>query len=207
MERFRVAVRISQERPLVLGSASPRRREILECVGVACVVVAARADEEERAGEGADAYLDRVVAAKLDAVRALALPASALGVLVADTIVIAPEGSILGKPNDADEALAMIERLTGRTHEVKTRFALAAIDARLPPLHAETVTTRVTFRPLDAGEARAYVATGEGMDKAGAYAVQGGASAFASRIDGSYTNVVGLPACEVVVALRRLGWL
>jgi septum formation protein len=202
-----VAVRVSREHPIVLGSASPRRREILERVGVACVVVAARADEEERVGEGADAYLERIVAAKLAAVRALALPSEAVGVLVADTIVVAPDGAILGKPIDDDAALAMIEQLAGRTHEVKTRFAIAPLDARAPALHQETASTRVTFRAIDGDEARAYVATGEGRDKAGGYAVQGRASAFAARIEGSYTNVVGLPACEVVVALRRLGWL
>ena len=96
----------------------------------------------------------------------------------------------------------MIARLSGQTHEVYTRFALGdAEDVH----HAETVVTRVTFRALGRDEIDAYAATGEGMDKAGGYAVQGRASGFVSRIEGSHTNVIGLPACEVVVALRRLG--
>ena len=100
----------------------------------------------------------------------------------------------------------MLERLAGRTHEVHTRFAIGAIgDARSTPWHEETVVTAVTFRTLFAGEAQAYVASGEGRDKAGGYAVQGLGASFTQRIDGSYTNVVGLPACEVAVALRRLG--
>jgi len=101
----------------------------------------------------------------------------------------------------------MLERLAGVTHDVRTRFALADSDGHSAVAHAETVTTRVTFRPIEPGELRDYVAGGEGMDKAGGYAVQGSAAAFVRRIDGSYTNVVGLPLCEVVVAMRSLGWL
>lgn len=95
----------------------------------------------------------------------------------------------------------MISRLAGRTHEVLTAFALAST-ANEPPFHEETVATRVTFRPLDASEIEAYAASGEGLDKAGGYAAQGLGASLISRIDGSYTNVVGLPACELVVALR-----
>jgi septum formation protein len=190
--------------PLILGSASPRRREILSSVGVPFVVVRAEADENVRAGEAVAAYLERVVRAKLAAVAAAGGGdvARAEAVLVADTTVV-DGGAMLGKPRDAAEALAMIERLSGKTHEVHTRFLLASGGGSV--LHEETVVTRVTFRPIEAGEARDYAASGEGMDKAGGYAVQGLAAAFVSRIDGSYTNVVGLPACEVVVALRRLG--
>jgi septum formation protein len=97
----------------------------------------------------------------------------------------------------------MLARLSGKTHEVMTRFAIGAMDGG-EPLHAETVVTRVTFRAIAADELAAYVATGEGRDKAGAYAAQGRAGGFVSRIDGSYSCVVGLPACEVVVALRAL---
>jgi septum formation protein len=190
--------------PLVLGSASPRRREILDRLGLAHVVVAPSADETVLAGEGVAPYLARVVALKLEAVRRTLLPELAARspvILVADTSVIL-EGDILGKPADRAEGHAMITRLSGKTHEVHTRFALG--DGR-DVLHAETVVTRVTFRALDPDELDAYAATGEGMDKAGGYAVQGRASGFVSRIEGSHTNVVGLPACEVVVALRKLG--
>ncbi len=108
---------------------------------------------------------------------------------------------------DDDDAVRMLEGLAGATHQVSTRFALAPPEPDSEPAHAQTVTTRVTFRPLSRGEIQAYVAGGEGRDKAGAYAVQGRAAVFVERIDGSFTGVVGLPVCELVVALRALGWL
>jgi septum formation protein len=199
--------RITEKTPLVLGSASPRRREILESIRLPHVVLGAPADESVLAGEAPDTYLARVVLAKLAAVRArmpaeLAQRAPAL--LVADTSVI-DGAAILGKPRNVAEAETMIADLAGHAHEVRTRFVIAQASGRGEPLYAETVTTEVTFRPLVKGEARAYAASGEGMDKAGGYAVQGYGAAFVSRIAGSYTNVVGLPACEVMVALRELG--
>jgi septum formation protein len=197
---------VDDAHPLVLGSASPRRREMIAWLGVPFVTRSADIDESRRAGEAPHAYLERVTQAKLVAVRALHL-GPAFGVLVADTIVIAPDGAILGKPRDDDEAAAMIERLAGATHEVSTRFALAEAAADAPVACVHTVTARVAFRAVTAQEARAYAATGEGRDKAGAYAVQGRAAAFIERIEGSYTCVVGLPLSEVVVALRGLRWI
>ena len=201
-------MRIDVDHPLVLGSASPRRREMIAMLGVPFVVCTADIDESTREGETPKGYLERIAQAKLEAVRARGAHglSQAVGILVADTVVIAPDGGVLGKPRDDDEARTMIERLGGATHEVSTRFLLAA-PAGTAPVHAQTVTTRVTFRAVGPDEARAYAATGEGRDKAGAYAVQGRASAFAERIEGSYSAVVGLPLCEVVVALRALGWL
>jgi len=178
-------------------------------LGVPFVVRTADVDESARPGEAVGAYLERIARDKLDAVRARAAAegAAAAGVLVADTIVVAPGGAVLGKPRDDADAQAMIERLAGATHEVSTRFLLGAPgrDGRVE--HAQTVTTRVTFRAVSSREAAAYAATGEGRDKAGAYAVQGRAAAFVERIDGSYSAVVGLPLSEVVVAMRALGWL
>jgi septum formation protein len=168
------------------------------------VVRAAEVDEDMHAGESPDGYLERVTASKLEAVRA-ACAQEADAILVADTTVVAPGGRILGKPASDDDSTAMLRELAGATHEVKTRFAIGAPSPG-PALHAETVTTRVTFRALSADEIARYVATGEGRDKAGSYAVQGLAAAFVSRIEGSYTGVVGLPLCEVAVALRGLGW-
>ncbi len=168
------------------------------------MVISPSADETVLAGESVEAYLERVVRLKLDAVlHALRQkPAErAPMILVADTSVILGV-DILGKPESTEEARAMLTRLSGKTHEVHTRFAIGHLGG---VLHAETVLTRVTFRPLESSELASYPATGEGMDKAGAYAVQGRAAGFVSRIEGSHTNVVGLPACEVVVALRRLG--
>ncbi len=203
-------MRIDADHPLVLGSGSPRRREMIAMLGVPFDVLTADIDESMHPGEAPPAYLERVAAAKLEAVRGRVASERAgpvAGILVADTIVVAPGGHILGKPRDDEEAFRMVERLAGATHEVSTRFLLGSAAPGAPPLHAATVTTRVTFRAVDAAEARAYAATGEGRDKAGAYAVQGRASAFVARIDGSYSGVVGLPLCEVVVAMRAAGWL
>jgi len=170
------------------------------------VVRIAAADETARLGEAPRQYVARVTRAKLDAVRAMDLGAAG-GVLVADTIVVAPDGGLLGKPRDDDDAIAMVERLAGATHEVVTHFILAERDPASAPVHERTVTTHVTFRFIERVEVTAYVDTGEGRDKAGAYALQGGAALFAERIDGSFTNVVGLPICEVLVAMRALGWV
>jgi septum formation protein len=199
------AVRIDASHPLLLGSASPRRRELVAMIGVPFVVRPAEADESLREGETPGEYLARVALAKLEAVRAVPLHGAA-AVLVADTIVVAPDGAVLGKPKDDQEARAMIERLAGATHDVSTRFLLAEPGWRAVA-HAQTVTTRVTFRSVDRAEAAAYAATGEGRDKAGAYAVQGRAATFIERIEGSYSGVMGLPICEVVVALRALSWM
>jgi len=192
--------------PLILGSQSPRRRELLERLGVPYLVRPAEIDETPRADETPSAYLERVVLAKMAAVCAVVARGSR--VLVADTLVVAPDGAILGKPGDDDHARTMLQRLAGSSHRVATRFALAeANPGRAPTLaHAQTVTTGVTFRALSASEITDYVATGEGRDKAGSYAVQGLAAAFVERIDGSFTNVVGLPLSELSVALRELGW-
>lgn len=199
-------------RVLLLGSGSPRRREILANLRVPVVVRVVGTDESTRPGEGPEGYLERVVLAKLAAVANVygAAPESAdevqstRAVLVADTSVI-DAGAILRKPADVDEAESMIARLAGRSHEVWTRFAIGSPSVAPDVLHAETVVTRVTFRALTPARIRAYAASGEGLDKAGAYAVQGLGAGLVARIEGSYTNVVGLPACEVLVALEQLG--
>jgi septum formation protein len=211
---------LSEAEPLLLASGSPRRREILANLGVPTLVTAVDVDESVLAEEAPDAYLVRVVAAKLttaskpfikgekgqrgDTLQGINIASAAGAVLVADTSVI-DEGAILGKPTSNEEAESMIARLAGRTHEVWTRFAIGAPEAPARTLHEETVKTRVTFRTLTAERVRAYVASGEGTDKAGAYAVQGRGAGLVCRIEGSYSNVVGLPACEVMIALERLG--
>lgn len=214
---------LSASRPMQLASGSPRRREILENLRLPFVVAAAPVDESTVVGESAATYMERVVGLKLGAA-AGAGPANVAAILVADTSVIV-DGAIVGKPGSTAEAEAMIARLAGRTHEVWTRFSLGtpddaaggptgrsggapdAIATKARVLHAETVVTRVTFRPLTAERVRAYAASGEGMDKAGAYAVQGLGASLVRRIEGSYSNVVGLPACELVQALEGLGLL
>jgi nucleoside triphosphate pyrophosphatase len=193
---------IDGRRPLLLASASPRRRELLERAGIALRVRPVDVEEAVLAGERWEAYLERIVDMKSQAAVALPEARSAAATLVADTVVV-HEGAILGKPVDDDEARAMIAALGGARHEVATRFALA--DEGGSRLHVETVITAVWFRPLDAAQVDRYVRTGEGRDKAGAYAIQGVGAMLVQRIEGSYSNVVGLPLCEVVLALERLG--
>jgi len=196
---------LSRENVLVLGSASPRRTELLTLAGIAHEIVVPSVDESVHPGETTGAYLLRVVRSKLDAVRAAmpaALGARAAALLCADTSVIVDD-EILGKPETAAEGRAMLLRLRGRAHEVRTAFAIG--DPKGALLYEEVVSTKVVFRDLTSREMDDYVALGEGNDKAGGYAMQGAAGAFVARIEGSPTNVIGLPTCEVIVALQRLG--
>jgi septum formation protein len=188
---------LSNRSRLVLGSASPRRRELLELAGFTVEIVPTAIDESVLVDESADAYLERIVASKLRACRERV--GSERTVIVADTTVIR-DRSILGKPESDAHAREMVTSLAGRRHVVATRFAIQ----RGGDIVSETVETTVEFRLLTTLEVADYVATGEGRDKAGSYAIQGRGAAFVRRIEGSYTNVVGLPLSEVVEALRRL---
>lgn len=195
---------LTEAGPLLLASGSPRRRELLRQLGVPLRVQAVQVDEQVPAGIGAAAYLQQVVedkaAAAQQALTGVVSRARCPALLVADTIVVLDE-TILGKPTNVDDARAMITRLAGRAHQVMSRFVLQRRDGRRT---AETVVTEVVFRSLDNGDIEAYTATHEGLDKAGAYAIQGIGAALVSRIHGSYSNVVGLPLAEVCVALRQL---
>ncbi len=196
---------LSTERPLLLASGSPRRHEILAQLGLPCVVRPSAADESLRPRESASAYVERIVDEKAKASRrALDEPIgrSCPVALVADTVVVCDE-QILGKPETAPRAAAMVKTLAGRRHDVMTRFALVERSGAI--VHVETVVTSVRFRALSEEAILAYAETGEGFDKAGGYAVQGRGAGFVAHIEGSYTNVVGLPASEVVVALEQLG--
>lgn len=192
--------------PLVLGSGSPRRRRILETLRIPIVVIPGEADEALHPAESPSQYLERVVREKLRDVARRAAGVRCAGLLVADTTVIADD-EILVKPEDEPDARRMLRRLSGRRHEVWTRFALSAAGALDMAVHEQTVRTGVHFRQLSDEEVRRYAASGEGMDKAGAYAVQGLGSFAVERVEGSYPNVVGLPSCEVVSALLRAGLL
>jgi septum formation protein len=194
-----MASAISQSSPLVLGSASPRRRDILSGLGIPIRVAAPNVPETELPDEAPLAYLERVVLEKLGG-SAAALEGAGSAVLVADTIVVLG-GAVLGKPVDVADARSLLERLAGRTHVVYTRYAIARADAPLVPVVARTVQSSVTLRAASTAELEAYARTGEGLDKAGAYAIQGVGAFLVERIEGSYTNVVGLPACEVVMDL------
>jgi septum formation protein len=195
---------ISETSPLLLGSASPRRREILAQLGLPFTVAAADVDESLLAGENARDYVARIVLAKLAAVGSLRFDPRAGGVLVADTSVVVDD-FVLQKPADEADARTMLRLLSGRAHEVLTAFALA--EPRHPgvAVHTETVASRVVFRALDDDEIARYAATGEGRDKAGGYAIQGIGAFAVARIEGSYSTIVGLPACELIAALRACG--
>lgn len=196
---------IDVEHPLVLGSGSPRRREMLSALRLPFRVLAADIDEDRRPGEPPLDYLIRIAAEKLTAVRARLGDAPHAAILVADTTVVI-DGDVLGKPADEADAVRLFSRIAGRMHHVYTRYALG-LPGDAEPRLARTVETRVYIRAADDDEIRAYAATGEGLDKAGAYAAQGIGTFFIERVDGSYSNVVGLPACEVLADLRALGLL
>jgi septum formation protein len=194
---------ISVDTPLLLGSASPRRKDILQGLGLPIRVAPADIPEHVLAGEPPLAYVARIVQEKLEAVAARAVPRFA-GVLVADTVVVI-DGDVLGKPLDIADAERLLGRIAGKTHTVYTRYALSVADAPGVIRVARTVATEVTLRAASAEELARYAASGEGLDKAGAYAAQGLGAFLIERIVGSYSNVVGLPACEVVLDLRALG--
>ena len=181
---------------LVLASASPRRRELLERVGVAITVRPTDVDESVHPGEAPLVYVRRVAAAKA----AAALHRVGPWVLAADTIVVI-DGVVLGKAADEDEAAAMLRRLAGRTHDVTTAVALHGPEA----VHTLEVTTEVDVVALDEAAIADYVASGEWRGKAGAYAIQGIAGALVRAVRGSVTNVIGLPLAEVVELLRATG--
>jgi septum formation protein len=191
---------------LVLASASPRRRELLERLGLVLEVIPADVDESAQAGERASDYVRRIAVAKCDKVFEGLAPGSdddsKLAVLGADTTVVVDE-TILGKPTDADDARAMLARLAGRRHEVITGTAIRFGARRIE----RTVTTLVAMRALQPAELDAYVASGEWKGKAGGYAVQGIAAVFVTDLRGSVTNVIGLPVAEVIADLLALGAL
>jgi septum formation protein len=182
---------------LVLASASPRRRELLGQLGLSFEVSAADIDETPRPGEAATAYVLRLAQEKARAVTARHPGA---WVLAADTTVALGD-ELLGKPRDASEARGMLGRLSGRTHEVHTGVALAGPGGE----HSTVVRTRVTFRSLSLGEVEWYVGTGEPLDKAGSYAVQGKGGFLVAAVEGSPTNVIGLPLGETLELLARAG--
>jgi septum formation protein len=178
---------------LVLASSSPRRRQLLEMLGIPIRVVSPNIEEVRRPVETPIDYVERLAREK-----ALSVPGSL--VLGADTTVIVRD-QVLEKPADSSDALGMLRKLQGRTHQVVTSVALVADGA----LHQATDITNVTFRRLDDGMLEAYVATGEPMDKAGAYGIQGYGAALVERIDGDFFSVMGLPLRLVLSLLEQAG--
>jgi len=183
---------------IILASASPRRAELLRTLGVPFEVVVA--DGAEPAMEAADDVAAWVEAAARAKAAAVAVIHPEALIVAADTIVVW-DGEILGKPQDEREAAAMLRRLSGRTHQVYTGLCVW----RGGQAQTSHVVTQVTFRPLSAALIDAYVATGEPMDKAGAYGIQGKGALLVEKIDGCYFNVVGLPLVRLAEMLEAAG--
>jgi septum formation protein len=186
---------------IILASASPRRAELLRAAGIAFDVRPADVDEQVHDGEPPDAYVRRVADAKA---RAIHQQWPDRVVLAADTTVVA-DGHVLGKPIDREDARRMLRLLSGRTHQVMTGVAVIGPQGAGEGETRIEVTT-VEIAPLGDADIAWYVASGEPMDKAGAYAIQGLASRFVTRIEGSYSNVVGLPVALVHEMLEVFGW-
>ena len=195
---------------LFLASRSPRRRELLAGLGYRFEVVDAAIDESRRYGETPSRYVARMAREKalagLAAVERMGagVGGSSPAVLGADTIVVV-DGEVLGKPRDGAEVLDHLERLSGRDHLVLSAIALASGDTSEPEVEVRLSRNRVWFRQLSAAEREAYRETGEPADKAGSYAIQGLAAVFVTRLEGSWSAVVGLPLHETANLLARAG--
>ena len=177
---------------LILASRSPRRKYLLEKAGLCFEVIPSGIDESKIPLSAPENYVRQLAEAKA---RDISQRYSHRWVIAADTIVVI-NNMILGKPDSEDDARAMLNRLSGRTHQVLTGYALFCRDENC--FHSNVITTQVRFKKLNASEIEWYIQTGEPFDKAGAYAIQGIGTFLVKSINGSYTNVVGLPVCEVV---------
>lgn len=184
---------------VILASQSPRRRELLTQIGIAHEVCPADIDESVWPGEDPVTHSERLAR---DKAHTLALQYPDAIVIGSDTIVVI-DGAILGKPSSPDDAVAMLERLSGREHTVYTSVAVAHEGRTLSGVEA----VPVTFRPVSRALAEAYVATGEPMDKAGAYGIQGYGATLVERISGDYFAVMGLPLGRLVGLIRELGYV
>lgn len=210
-----------------LASRSPRRRLLLDQIGVDYTIVDAPIDEVRQADEPPGQFVERMACEKAQAGLAALGNARAGPVLAADTAVVVDE-QVLGKPRDVEHAMAMLGALSGRMHRVISAVALAGVDARGTgdgvvdnearepaegPVAGDgsrmprvmTRVSRVWFREIGLDERRGYCASGEPLDKAGAYAIQGRAAIFVARLDGSYSGVMGLPLFETALLLREAG--
>ena len=181
---------------VILASQSPRRRELLGLTGLDFIVRVADIDETMDPGK---APFDEV--ARVSRMKALAIPREPEDVVIAADTIVVCQGQVLGKPKDEADAFRILSLLSGGHHEVMTGLTVLRGDEII----THTEVTKIHFRPLLPQEIRAYIATGEPMDKAGAYGIQGGAALFADGMDGDYYNVMGLPVCRLGMILRELG--
>ncbi len=193
---------------IILASGSPRRKELLALAGLHFEVRVSEVDEEPKRGELPHRMVRRLSREKAFEVAKQVLHADApVLIIAADTTVVSPAGKNLGKPRDEAEAVRMVHALQGRTHRVHTGYSILKIsDKAVTRVISRVVTTRVTLKSMSRVEIREYVAKGECLDKAGAYAAQGHGMALIEKISGSYTNVVGIPVTQVLSDLRALGW-
>lgn len=188
---------------IILASASPRRRDLLTQAGYRHEVIVSNIEEKRRSGERPEDYVQRNAKEKALAVcHTQPLVAANSLVLAADTIVVAFDNEVLEKPSDANEARRMLGKLSAKTHRVMTGYALCN-GTTGEVIECKTVQTQVLFRQLFPDEIDRYIASGEPFDKAGSYGIQGQALTFVESIEGSYTNVVGLPMAHVILALRQ----
>ena len=183
---------------VILASASPRRLALLQQIGIGAAVCPADFDEVSGSAVQAEDVVLANAVGKCQAV--VKIKGDSLPVIAADTVVVA-EGVILGKPQDAEDAVAMLKQLSGKTHKVLTGIAVSYAGEML----AEVCETKVVFRDLTDEEIKNYVATGEPLDKAGAYGIQGKGAVLVEKIDGCYNNVVGLPLTRMQLILAKLG--
>ncbi|MEN6373469.1 MAG: Maf family protein [Smithella sp.] len=189
---------ISLSSPFILASASPRREELLRSVGLKFKILPAHVNEDYINGETPRQHVRRLAQ---DKARALALKYPDAWVLGADTIVVI-DNLILGKPKNKTQARQMLERLSGREHKVFTGFTLTCMASKT--IKTTVVQSAVKFKPISTAEMEWYISCDEPYDKAGGYAVQGKGAYFIKAIRGSYTNVIGLPLCEVLEELKKL---
>jgi septum formation protein len=188
---------------IILASSSPRRAEVLRGAGIAFEVHIEPVDESRHPGETAEEIVTRLAELKARATSRVIATGRDRIILAADTLVEL-DGEIFGKPRDAAQAQGMLVALSGRTHRVLSGVFLLRLGDGAARSAVES--TAVTLAPLEVAEIETYVATGEPLDKAGAYAIQGRAGKYISRIEGCYFNVVGLPLARVHSLLRELGW-
>ena len=181
---------------LILASQSPRRRELLGLTGLDFIVRVADIDETMDPGK---APFDEV--ARVSRLKALAVSREPEDVVIAADTIVVCEGQVLGKPRDESDAFRILSLLSGRHHEVMTGLTVLRGDE----IVTHTEVTKIHFRDLHPQEVRAYIASGEPMDKAGAYGIQGGAALFADQMEGDYYNVMGLPVCRLAMILRSFG--
>lgn len=184
--------------PIVLASASPRRSELMALAGIPCSVIAADICEEPLTGEQPEEHVMRLSGEKA---REVAATADGRFFIGADTVVVL-DGRIMGKPVDEEQAFEMLTALSGRTHQVIT--GISVFDRETGICRSRSVRTEVFFKSLSDREIRDYIASGCPMDKAGAYAIQGGAVHFIRSISGSYSNVIGLPMTELYELLQEM---